>query len=169
MRPLVWYTLGIVAITDMAILARTAGAQAAVNACSLLDAAELKQITKRKDVLGQGPQASNPTDLPKHMSACEFLNMNLTLTAGMTPESFAQNRQQQEARANRWKVASVSGVGDEAYYVWDPRPGQNRSVGIVLRAKGQQLAIGDTVPSDSIEAMKPILLSIAKQAVLRMK
>ena len=53
--------------------------------------------------------------------------------------------------------------------MWDPRPGDDRSVGIVLRARGKQLAIGDTAPSDSIEAIKPMLLSIAKLVLPKMK
>ena len=170
MRPTVCQALGIAAIVHFAAVPPSAAAQvASPNACSLFDAAELKQLTKRKDILGQGPQPSSPSVLPKHMSACEFLNLNFTLTANMTPEWFARNRKQQEARPDRWKVASVSGVGDEAYYMWDPRPGEDRSVGIVLRASGKQLAIGDTVPSDSIEAVKPMLLAIAKAALSRMK
>ncbi len=164
------HTLGIAATLCMAAVPPTAAGQTTtLNACALFDAAELKQLTKRKDILGQGPQRSGPSDLPKHMSACEFLNLNFTITTTMTPEWFARNRKQQEARPDRWKVTSVTGVGDEAYYMWDPRPGDDRSVGIVLRAHGKQLAIGDTAPSDSIEAIKPMLLSIAKLVLPKLK
>jgi hypothetical protein len=140
-----------------------------LNACSLFDANELKKLTGRKDLLGEGPQPSDPSQLPKHMHQCDFLDLSFTLTANMTPEWFARNRKQQEARPDRWKVASVVGVGDEAYYMWDPRPGEDRNVGIVLRASGKQLAIGDMVSSNEIEAVKPKLLAIAKLVVPRMK
>ena len=164
------YTLGVTILFDITVALPDAAAQAgSPNACSLFDAAALKQLTKRKDILGQGPQPSSPSDLPKHMSACSFLDLEFTLTANMTPEWFARNRRQQEARPDRWKVSSVSGLGDEAYYMWDPRPGEDRNVGIVLRASGKQLAIGDTAPSDSIEAIKPLLLSIAKLVLPKMK
>ena len=170
MHPVFRYTLGTAIVLHIAVVLPGADAQGSTpNACSLFDAADLKQLTKRKDILGQGPQPSSPSDLPKHMSACSFLDLEFTITATMTPEWFARNRRQQEARPDRWKVASVPGLGDEAYYMWDPRPGEDRNVGIVLRAHGKQLAIGDTAPSDSIEVIKPMLLSIAKLVLPRMK
>jgi hypothetical protein len=39
----------------------------------------------------------------------------------------------------------------------------------VFRVASKQVAIGSMVPSDSIEAMKPKLLTIAKQVIPRMK
>jgi hypothetical protein len=59
-------------------------------------------------------------------------------------------------------VQQVSGVGDEAYYLWNPKPGPYRAVGIVYRLGTRQLAIGEMVPSDSIEGRKPTLLSFAR-------
>jgi len=164
------YTLGFAMIARVAMVPPTAAAQAAYpHMCTLIDAAELQQLTGRKDILGKGPQASSPSDLPKYMSECDFLEMSFTLTTTMTPEWFARNRQQSEARPDRWKVQSTSGLGDEGYYLWDPRPGQYRSVGVVFRVASKQVAIGSMVPSDSIEAMKPTLLTIAKQVIPRMK
>ena len=170
MRSAIRYTLGIATIVHVGVaLPPAAGQAASPNACSLFDAAELQQLTGRKDILGKGPQASSPSDLPKYMSECDFLEMSFTLTSTMTPEWFARNRQQSEARPDKWKVQSTSGLGDEGYYLWDPRPGPYRSVGIVFRVASKQLAIGTMVPSDSVDVMKSKLLSIAKLTIPRMK
>jgi hypothetical protein len=164
------YTLGIATIVHVGTAPPPAAGQAAgPNACSLFDAAQLQQLTGRKDILGKGPQASSPSDLPKYMSECDFLEMSFTLTTTMTPEWFARNRQQSEARPDRWKVQSTSGLGDEGYYLWDPRPGPYRSVGIVFRVASKQVAVGSMVPSDSVDVMKSRLLTVAKQVIPRLK
>jgi hypothetical protein len=146
-----------------------AGQAAYPHVCTLINAAELQQITGRTDLAGLAPRASTPSELPAYMSECDFLDMSFTLTATMTPEWFDRNRKQSEARPDRWKVQSISGLGDEGYYLWDPRPGSDRSVGIVFRVGSKQVTIGDMVPSDSIELMKPKLLSLAKLTVPRIK
>ena len=169
MRSAFFCPLGLATIAHIGLALPAAGQTTSPNACALFDAAELQKITGRKDFLGQGPRPSAPSDLPAHMSECDFLEMSFTLTTTMTPEWFARNRQQSEAKPDRWKVQSISGLGDEGYYLWDPRPGPYRSVGVVLRSGSKQLAIGNMVPSDSIDVMKPKLLSIAKQAIPRMK
>ena len=170
MRSSIRYTFGVATVVSISAAPSPAAGQAASpNACSLFDAAELQQLTGRKDILGKGPQASSPSDLPKYMSECDFLEMSFTLTTTMTPEWFARNRQQSEARPDKWKVQSTSGLGDEGYYLWDPRPGQYRSVGVVFRVASKQVAIGSMVPSDSVEVMKPKLLTLAKQVIPRLK
>ena len=108
MRSAFLSTLGIATLVHVGMAVPPAAAQAASpNACSLFDAAELQQITGRKDFLGQGPRPSAPSDLPAHMSECDFLEMSFTLTTTMTPEWFARNRQQSEAKPVRWKVQSI--------------------------------------------------------------
>ena len=170
MRPIVRYTLGIAIMVQVTGALPSLGAQgSSFNACKVFDAAELKKLTGRKDFLGRGPIANDPSELPKNMSACSYLEIHFGVTSNVTPELFARNRKQQEARPDRWKVESVSGVGDEAYFMWDKRPGDDRQVGIVVRANGKSLTIEDTVPSDSIETMKKFMVSLAKQATPRMK
>ena len=170
MRSVFLYTLGIATIVYVGVASPPAAGQAASpNACSLVDAAELQRLTGRKDILGRGPRASSPSELPNYMSECDFLEMSFTLTSTMTPEWFARNRQQSEARPDRWTVQSTSGLGDEGYYLWDPRPGPYRSVGIVFRVASKQVAIGSMAPSDSVDVMKSKLLSIAKLTIPRMK
>jgi hypothetical protein len=162
-------SLGFAMIAHISLALPAAGQTTGPNACALFDAAELQKITGRKDFLGKGPRPSAPSELPKHMSECDFLEMSFTLNTTMTPEWFARKRQQSEATPDRWKVQSISGLGDEGYYLWDPRPGPYRTVGVVFRLGSKELAIGDMVPSDSVDVMKPTLLSIAKQAVPRLK
>lgn len=170
MRSAIRYTLGIAIVVHLGVAVPPAAGQgASPHACSLITAGEMQRLTGRKDFVGLTPRASSPSELPAHMSECAFLDMSLTLTSTMTPEWFARNRQQSQARPDRWKVQSISGLGDEGYYLWDPRPGSDRSVGIVFRVGNKQLAIGDLVPSDSIDVMKSRLLSIAKLTIPRMK
>ena len=170
MRCVFQYTLGIAAVVQATVAVRVVSAQASgQHACSLFQPAELIQLTKRKDIGNQGPQPSGPPELAKGTTECDFVNVSVTLTENMTPAWFTRDRGVTEKATTRWKVQSVSGIGDEAYYMWDPRPGSDRSVGIVIRASGKRLSVGDTAPSDSIEAIKGMLLSIAKMTVPRVK
>jgi hypothetical protein len=169
-RSLVSYTLGIAVAVHMTVALHTVSGQASTpNACALIDAAELKRLTGGKDVLGSGPEVSSPGQLPKNMSQCTYLSYTFALTTAMTPEQFARTRDQQAARTAKWKVQSVSGLGDEAYYLWDFRPGSYRSVGIVFRTAGQQMALGTMTSSDSVEAMKKTVLSVAKAVAGKMR
>ena len=159
MRSIVRFTLGITALAQVSLPGPTAAGQAASpKACALFDAAELKRLTGRKDVLGQGPQADETP--AKGLSECEFLDLHFALTSNMTPEWFQRTRDGEVKTG--MKVQPVSGVGDEAYYLWNPKPGSYRAVGIVYRSGSKQLAIGEMLPSDSIEVAKPRLLAIAK-------
>ena len=161
---------GLAAIAANAIPLPTAAGQATgPNACALVDAAELMKITGKKDVLGKGPERSTPDQLPKHMSQCDFLGFNFTLTTNSSSGSFAQTRRDHETRPARWKVQSLSGLGDEAFYMWDPRPGSYRSVGIVFRSGTSMVSLGDQTHADSIEAMKKMLLPMAKHMASRVK
>ena len=164
------YALGSTALFQLAVaLPTVARAQATGDhACSLVDAAELKGLTKRDDY-GQKPQASDPSQLRQGTTECDYLSISYTLTSNMTKEWFARDRRTTEATPDRWKVESISGLGDEAYYMWDPRPGSDRSVGIVVRAGGKRLSIGELASSDSLEASKSLMLSLAKLALPKLK
>ena len=176
MHPTHRSTLGITAVVLTAASLATApaplGARAAAaqgttpTACSLVDAAELMRITGRKDVLKQGPVPSEPGDTPKGITECEFLGFSLSLTEGMTPQWFERSRADQRKTIT---TEPVTGVGEEAYYWWDPRPGTYRQVGIALRKGTSRLVVMDLAPSDSIEALKPVLLSVAKSAAAKMR
>ena len=61
MRSVFGLTLGITALVHATVAVPSSVAQAAdPHACSYFQASDLLQITGRKDLLGQGPQASKP-------------------------------------------------------------------------------------------------------------
>ena len=155
------------AVAPLRAQAAAAAQAGGPTACALLDAAELMRITGRKDVLKSGPVPSEPGDTPKGITECEFLGFSFSLTAGMTREWFERARADQVK--NGTKTQPVSGVGEDGYYWWDPRPGSYRQVGIALRKGTDRLVIMDLAPSDSIEALKPVLLSVAKSAAAKMR
>jgi hypothetical protein len=170
MRSVFGVTLGLGVLVQLTVAAPVAVGQAAdPQACSYFPAADLLKITGRKDLLGQGPQASKPGETAAGTTECDFLNVSMTVTSNMTPEWFARDRKVSENNPSRWKVQSVSGLGDEAYYMWDPRPGSNRNVGVVYRAGGKRVSVGELAESDSIEAAKPMLMQIAKLALPKLK
>ena len=162
--------LGITALLQITVMVPTASSQAAnQHACSLVQTGDLLQITGRKDLLGQGPQASKPGETLAGTTECDFLNVSMTVTSNMTPAWFARDRATTEKATDRWKVQSVPGLGDEAYYMWDPRPGSDRNVGIVYRAGGKRVSVGELAASDSMESAKQMLMKIAKLALPKLK
>ena len=82
--------------------------------------------------------------------------------ADVKPALFARNRKISEDSPASWKVQSVSGLGDEAYYTWDMKPGPDRNVGLVLLAGSKQLAMGQFAASDSTESSKSMLMQVAR-------
>jgi len=170
-QPAIRFALGILTIATVHGIVATpiAAAQAAKpNACELVDAAEVARVTGRKDRFGRGPQVQDPSEIPQNTSGCDFLGILFLLDTPFTPERFARARQATQS-GGLLKVESISGVGDEAYYEWDPRPGDFRAVGLVFRRGNTRVTLGENMPADSIETMKKWLLSIAKTAVPRVK
>ena len=162
--------LGITALLRIALMVPTASGQAAnQHACSLVQTSDLLQITGRKDVLGEGLRASKPGETAEGVTECDFLSISMTLTQNMTPAWFARNRKMTEDNPKQWKVESVSGLGDEAYWMWDPRPGANRNVGIVFRAGTKGMAVGELSSADSIASSKAMLMQVAKSLLPKMK
>lgn len=171
MRPVVRYLLATVTLVQAAVALPALEAQASdPHACSYFPASDLLKITGRKDLLGQGPRASKPGETGAGTTECDFLSVSMTVTSNMTPEWFARDRKMFEANPTKWKVQPVSGLGDEAYWMWDPRSGSNRNVGIVYRAGGKRVSVGEMAASaDSIESTKPMLMQIAKLALPKLK
>jgi hypothetical protein len=159
----------IVAIVHGTVAPRTAAAQAAKpTACAFVDTAALLRLTGKQDLFG-GPQAMPRDEVPpSHASGCHYLGVMFFLDTAITPESFARVRRGLEARGF-FKVQSISGVGDEAYYMWDPKPGNFNAAGVVFRSGSQRVTIAENTPSDSVETMKRLLLEIAKTAAPRAK
>lgn len=173
MQPTIRYALGIVTIVTIVhvtVAPSTAAGQATrPDACAFVDAAELLRLTGRKDIFGQGPRVFDSSELPpNHTSGCNFLGIMFFLDTPITPESFARIRRGVETRGF-FKVQSISGLGDEAYYEWEAKPRDNRAVGVVFRSGNKRVTVAENTHSDSVEAMKKLLLSIAKTAAPRVK
>ena len=163
----------VVGVQGMGI-ASVASAQAGSNAaspgqtaCSIIDPAELKRLTGLKDVLGRGPVPADPADLPKGRSECEYLGLTFSLSSPVSTGEFARARDSQAKGGT--KAESVAGVGDDAFYWWDPKPGSLNQVGIAVRAGNRQLTVLDLTSSDSVASAKPRLLTIAKSLAPKLR
>jgi len=157
-------TLGtlVIGLLLTAARARTAHAQSAEpTACSIIDAEEVKRVSGLKDILKLGPQLTDPADLPKGRSECEFLGLTFSLSSLAKPKEYFDQTRASQAKGGL-KVESAPGVGDDAFYWWDPKPGTMLQLGIAVRAGNRQLTVLDLTSSDSIAAVKPRLLAIAK-------
>lgn len=154
--------LFIMLATHVLAFAAPATAQAGgATACSIINAEEMKRITGLKDVLKTGPEPTDPSELPKGRSECEYLGLTFSLTSLATPKSYFDGTRASQAKGGM-KVESAPGVGDDAFYWWDPKPGPMRQLGIAVRSGSHQLTVLDLVSADSIAAAKPRLLTIAK-------
>ena len=165
------YTLGVLVAVAMASSAvpQTAAAQGAKpDACKYMDAAQMLQLTGRKDNVGKGPQKQDPAEIPNYTSGCEFLGVMLVLNTPYAAQQFAPERASIE-KARQHKSQTVSGVGDEAYVTWDPKPGTLRSVHLAFRSGNTRIEIEDMVPPDSIETVKKWLIAFGKTAASRAK
>ena len=166
MRSISGITLGIAALTQVSVAAPAAVGQADPHACSYVVAADWLKITGRKDYANEGPRSSKPGELKEGTTECDFLTISMTVTSKMTPAWFTRDKQTSEKNP-KWKVESVSGLGDEAYWMWDPRPGENRNVGLVIRQGDKRVSIGEL--ADSVDQSKPIIMQLAKAALAKMK
>jgi hypothetical protein len=144
-----------------------APAQGGQTACSIIDPAELKRLTGLKDFLGRGPVPADPADLPKGRSECEYLGLTFSLSSPVSTDEFVRTRDSQAKGGT--KAESVAGVGDDAFYWWDPKPGSLNQVGIAVRAGNRQLTVLDLTSSDSVASTKPRLLVIAKSLVPKLR
>lgn len=160
-------TLGAVTFAQVLGVASTAAAQAGgPTACSIIDPTEIQRVSGLKDRLRMGPQATDPSELPKGRSECEYLGLTFSLSA-IPQQAFERTRADLTKRGT--KVESAPGVGDDAFYWWDPKPGTYRQLGIAVRAGTRQLTVLDLTSSDSIAAVKPRLLAIAKSLAPKLR
>ena len=145
----------------------TASAQGAKpDACRYMDAAQMLQLTGRKDIAGKGPQKQDPAEIPNHTSGCHFLGVILVLDTPYAAEQFVRARASIE---KRYKSQPVSGVGDEAYVTWDTRPAVVGSVHLSFRSGNKRISLEDLVPPDSVETAKKWLIAFGKTAASRAK
>jgi hypothetical protein len=161
-------TLGALVIAHALAVASPASAQSAgPTACSIIDANELKRLTGAQDLLKKGPVPTDPSELPKGRSECEYLGLTVSLSSPIARESFDGTRG--SLTKGGTKVEQISGVGDDAFYWWDPKPGTMRQVGIAVRSGTHQLTVLDLTSADSIAAVKPRLLAVAKSLVPKLR
>ena len=154
--------LGILMAVPMLAVVSTAAAQAGgPTACSIIDAEELKRITGLKDILKTGPQPTDPSELPKGRSECEYLGLTFSVSSLASPKAYFDGTRASLTKGGT-KVESAPGVGDDAFYWWDPKPGPMRQLGIAVRAGNRQLTVLDLTSADSMATVKPRLLAIAK-------
>ena len=171
MQPWIGQSLGILvvartlALNPVAAPAATQGS--APTACSVIDAEQLKRLTSRKDVLKRGPSQSEPDVPAPGKTTCSFLGFIFELNAPAKREWFDDTRT--FLTKSGTKTQPVPGVGDAAFYWWDPKPGDTRPVGIVLRVGTSGLMIMDMTSSDSIELVKPELLVAARMVVPKLR
>jgi len=144
-----------------------AGQAGAPTACSIIDAEQLKRLTGRTDVLKRGPMKGDPASPAEGRTGCSYLGFIFELNTPAKREWFDETRS--FLVNSRAKIQPVSGVGDGAFYWWDPKPGYTRPVGIVLRAGTSGLMIMDMTSSDSIDVVKPELLTVAKAVVPKLR
>lgn len=166
MHSMMRLTLGIAAVVCVGVAPSAAAGQASdLTACSLVDAAEIMRATGRKDILGEGPEAYGPP--VNGRTECGFLSLHFTLRSNTTPEGFRGMRNAQ-VKAGK-KAEPLTGLGDEAYYVTDTKGGYVQGVAIFYRAGTRQVSIMDMVPPDSVEAAKPMLLSVARLTLSKLR
>jgi hypothetical protein len=160
--------LGVTLAVQVTALSTAGGQDARPNACTLIDAAEVTRLSGEKDALGKGPESVDADfKYPKHKSVCMYGDLIFELATNETPESFARNPR---ATDKRFKVQPISGLGDEAYYLWDASVGTGvRSVSIAFRSGSKRVAIEKLTTSDSIEAVKKMLLPVARTTVAKVK
>ena len=168
MNPPARYTLGIAALVLASAAPVAVTAQSASpTACSVIDAEELKRVTGLRDVLRRGPVPADPSELPKGITECEYLGLSFSMTSGMTGANFDRNRQEQEKSGT--KTEPVTGVGEQAYYWWDPRPGSYRQAGIAFRSGSYRLVIMDLTSADSLQSTKATLLKAAQHTAPKLR
>ena len=162
------YALGATLAVQVTALSTAGGQGARPNACTLIDAAEVTRLTGNKDVSGNGPESVDKDfQYPKHRSVCTYADLIFELATDATPESFARNPR---ATDKRFKVQPISGLGDEAYYLWDASVGGGvRSVSIAFRSGSKRVTIEKLTTSDSIDAVKKMLLPVARTTVGKVK
>jgi len=160
----------VVVMAHITVATPTASAQGAKpDACKYIDAAQMLQLTGRKDLLDKGPQAYAPSDIPNNTSGCHFLDVTFVLNTPFSAEQFARERAIILKSRSAFKSQSVSGVGDEAYLMWDSTPGKYRSVLLSFRSGNTRMSLEDQVASDSTETAKKWLVAFGKTAASRMK
>ena len=138
--------------------------QAGIHACSLVSEAEIQRVTGTTNRMSTPPSRS---DAPNGGTQCNYVGLDIALTPGVTAQNFESNRKSAAQQRNT-TTEPVSGVGEEAYYYVRTRSSSS-NVGVVFRVGTYQVALGDSVPSDSVEKFKPKVVELAKIAAAKLR
>ena len=138
--------------------------QADIHACALVTEAEIQRATGTTNRMNTPPSRGGA---PGGGTQCNYVGLDIALTPGVNAQNFQTNRNSAAQQRNT-KTEALAGVGDEAYYYVRARTSTS-NVGVVFRVGTYQVALGDTVPSDSVEAFKPKIVELAKAAAARLR
>jgi hypothetical protein len=136
---------------------------ASPHACSLVSEAEIQRVT------GTTNRMTPPSrsDAPNGGTQCNYVGLDIALTPGVNAQNFESNRKSAAQQRNT-TTEPLTGLGDEAYFYVRTRSGSS-NVGVVFRVGTYQVALGDSVPSDSVEIFKPKVVELAKIAAARLR
>ena len=138
--------------------------QAGIHACSLVTEAEIQRVTGTTNRMNTPPSRG---DAPSGGSQCNYVGLDIALTPGVNAQNFESNRKSAAQQRNT-TTEPLAGVGDEAYYYVRTRSSSS-NVGVVFRVGTYQVALGDSVPSDSVEKFKPKVVELARIAAARLR
>jgi hypothetical protein len=138
--------------------------QAGIHACALVTEAEIQRVTGTTNRMNTPPSRGGT---PSGGTQCNYVGLDIALSPGVNAQNFQTNRNSAAQRRNT-KTEALTGVGDEAYYYVSARTNSS-NVGVVFRVGTYQVALGDSVPSDSVEKFKPKVVELAKIAAARLR
>ena len=138
--------------------------QPAVHACSLVSEADIQRVTGTTNRMNTPPARS---DNPSGGTQCNYQGLDIALTPGVNAQNFETNRTSAAQQRNT-TTERLAGVGDEAYYYVRTRTSSS-NVGVVFRVGNYQVALGDSVPNDSVEKFKPKVVELAKIAAAKLR
>ena len=138
--------------------------QTGIHACSLVSETEIQRVTGTTNRMNTPPSRG---DAPSGGTQCNYVGLDIALTPGVNAQNFESNRKSAAQQRNT-VTEPLAGVGEEAYYYVRTRSSSS-NVGVVFRVGTYQVALGDSVPSDSVETFKPKVLELAKIAAGRLR
>ena len=138
--------------------------QAIIHACSLVSEADIQRITGTANRMNTPPSRA---DSPSGGTQCNYVGLDIALTPGVNAQNFQTNRKSAAQQRNT-TTEPLAGVGDEAYYYVRTRSSSS-NVGVVFRVGTYQVALGDSVPSGSVEKFKPKIVELAKIAATKLR
>ena len=138
--------------------------QAGLHACELVTEAEVQRVTGTTNRMNTPPSRGGS---PSGGTQCNYVGLDIALTPGVNAQNFQTNRNSAAQQRNT-RTEALADVGDEAYYYVRARTSTS-NVGVVFRVGTNQVALGDTVPSDSVEKFKPKVVELAKIAAAKLR